>query len=508
MNFVEAAVAVLQDTGTPLHVEELCRLALERELLSKPGKVPLRSMKTRLTAELKKGEDSRVDRVEDDVWQLSGAEPVPVETVAADADEAAVVIEMTGEDVAESCDSILVVPQAQGNLEDLLAPPQRSIRAGEVSAPEDESAAEVYSDELEPAPIDAPHPEYRDAQTDDEDRPMLPEVGARKDRYQRMRDQRRDDRERRRRERPRRDRSAPAGEAAPRGDGERSRNREVDREPERDRVRDQDGRGRPALPPADVPRHVAPGNIWGDAAVKTLSDIKGNQPVQVKQLAQMMRKRNLFEGDPQTVWPQLKAALLQHERERAGAGLPPDVVYRGRDLFALGAAVTDSEGDSGLAEAVLGQTLRARAALTGRVRALSATGLEQVVQVYLMHKGWTEIEWIKRVGASSYAVGLQPGVPGKVLLGVRAGGAPIDRRGVGELRAGVAAKSLRQGLLMSPWPLSDEALDELSKPGAPVHLVCGDEFVDAMWGANIGVRVRNVPVRYLDGGFWDELARE
>jgi hypothetical protein len=160
------------------------------------------------------------------------------------------------------------------------------------------------------------------------------------------------------------------------------------------------------------------------------------------------------------------------------------------------------------AEAVLGQTLRARAALTGRVRALSPTGLEQVVQVYLMHKGWTEIEWIKRVGASSYAVALQPGVPGKVLLGVRAGGAPIDRRGVGELRAGVAAKSLRQGVLMSPWPLSDEALDELTKPGAPVHLACGDEFVDAMWGANIGVRVRNVPVRYLDGGFWDELARE
>lgn len=496
MNFVEAAVAILQDEGKPLHVEELCRLALERSLLSKPGKVPLRSMKTRLTAELKKGSDSLVDKVEDDIWQLANAAPVPVD--AGDTADVIEVIDATGEDVLESSDSALVVPEPQGNLEELLAPPQRSIRAGEVSAPEDDDATEVYADELEPAPVDASHPEYRDAQTDDEDRPMLPEIGARGDRHQRMREQRREDRERRRRDRKRRDRPERPERPAAAGGDAAARSDEAERAP----------RTRPALPPPDVPRHMAPGNAWGDAAVKTLSDIKGNQPVQVKQLTQMMRKRNLLDGDPQTVWPQVKAALLQHERERAAAGLPPDVVYRGRDLFALGTAVTDTEGDSGLTEAVLGQTLRARAALTGRVRALSATGLEQVVQVYLLHKGWTEIEWIKRVGSSSYAVALQPGVPGKVLLGVRAGGAPIDRRGVGELRAGVAAKNLRQGVLLSPWPLSDEALDELGKPGAPTHLVCGDEFVDAMWGAGIGVRVRQVPVRYLDGSFWDEMSRE
>jgi hypothetical protein len=534
MNFVEAAVALLQDAGKPMHVEELCELALARDLLSKPGKVPLRSMKTRLTAEFKKGGESLVDKVDDDTWQLAGAAAVPAVATkpkrvrsrakpkakakgkvaqtsraaeaAADA-PAEVVAAPAMEDVSEPSVSALVVPEAQGNLEELLAPPQRVLRVGEVAAPEDDDANLVYGDELEGAAVDAPHAEYEDEQTADEDRPMLPEIGARGDRFSRMRDQRREDRERRRRERkPRAERKAER-EAAAAANGSASGATSSAARPLAPMTERPRGR-RPALPPADVPRHLAPGNLWGDAAVRTLSDIKGNQPVQVKQLAQMMRKRDLLDGDPNTMWPQLKAALLQHERERSAAGLRPDVVYRGRDLFALGAGVTDTADDSGLAEAVLQQTLLARAALTGRVRALSPTGLEQVVQVYLMQKGWTEIEWIKRVGASGYAVALQPGVPGKVLLSVRAGGSPIDRRGIGELRAGVAAKGLRQGVLMSPWPLSDEALEELGKPGSPVHLVCGDEFVDAMWGAGIGVRVRNVPVRYLDGGFWDELSRE
>ena len=71
MNFVDAAVALLREAEAPLHVEELCRLALERDLLDSPGANPLRSFKGRLTTELKRGDESRVVRVEDDLWTLS-----------------------------------------------------------------------------------------------------------------------------------------------------------------------------------------------------------------------------------------------------------------------------------------------------------------------------------------------------------------------------------------------------------------------------------------------------
>src|SRR6187401_3512544 len=73
MNFVDAAVSLLREAEAPLHVEDLCRLALERGLLDSPGANPLRSFKGRLTTELKRGDESRVVRVEDDLWSLSDA---------------------------------------------------------------------------------------------------------------------------------------------------------------------------------------------------------------------------------------------------------------------------------------------------------------------------------------------------------------------------------------------------------------------------------------------------
>ncbi|HTE52023.1 MAG TPA: winged helix-turn-helix domain-containing protein, partial [Kofleriaceae bacterium] len=76
---MDAAVALLREAHGPLHVEELCRLALERGLLDSPGTSPLRSLKGRLTTELKRGPESRVARIEDDVWGLAGAGPNRVE---------------------------------------------------------------------------------------------------------------------------------------------------------------------------------------------------------------------------------------------------------------------------------------------------------------------------------------------------------------------------------------------------------------------------------------------
>jgi len=51
------------------------------------------------------------------------------------------------------------------------------------------------------------------------------------------------------------------------------------------------------------------------------AQLRNGQPLPVRQLAAMMRKRSLIENDPEQVWPQLKAELLGDERSYRTLGL-------------------------------------------------------------------------------------------------------------------------------------------------------------------------------------------
>jgi hypothetical protein len=221
----------------------------------------------------------------------------------------------------------------------------------------------------------------------------------------------------------------------------------------------------------------------------------------------MMRKRRLLEEDPDRVWRSLKAALLADTQRRAAAGLPPRVVYRGRDLFAYSpSANAELEAAEGGLEAAVarlrGATERAMAArLADQPLAL----LEQIAYLYLAQIGWTEIEWIKRVDRSGYAVGREPLSGQQALIGVRAGNQPVDRRGVGELRAGIDAKNLGRGLLLAPRELGLEARAELDRDGRPIHALCGLPLAVALVGAGVAVTLRTIPVAYLDTDLLDRL---
>ena len=76
------------------------------------------------------------------------------------------------------------------------------------------------------------------------------------------------------------------------------------------------------------------GTPLGDAAATVFAQLRNGQPLPVRQLAAMMRKRSLVETDPEQLAPQLKAELLGDERSYRALGLRPRIVYRGRDLFA------------------------------------------------------------------------------------------------------------------------------------------------------------------------------
>lgn len=410
---------------------------------------------------------------------------------------------------------------------------------------EERALAEVYGDDL--APAAGAHAEFRDQRTADEDRPMMPEISARQER-KKMWEDRRDHRGRRREERERERQArrearqgqagaAPATQSATPGQpgqGPRPPQPQAGQpqrhEPRFDRQRDQrDGRPAPAAtrPPivttaaaavlpvasvatADVAMPTGAGrlgNAAGDAAAALFATLPHAQPIPVKQLAQMLRKRGMFEADPETYWPTLKAELLHDERSYRAVGLRPRVQYRGRDLFAPGPALASGSAavERTLAAAIGQLHDYAVTALATRIRTASASGFERLITAYLVATGYTDIGWVKRVDGISYASATAPGIGKQVLISARSGAEPVDRRGVGELRVGVEAKGLLAGVLFAAAPLSADAERELERGGRSITVVCADSLTRALIDAGVGVAMAPAQLRYLDDGMLDEL---
>jgi hypothetical protein len=406
--------------------------------------------------------------------------------------------------------------------------------------PEEQELAAIYGEDLKPAPAAAAHAEFSDSRSADEDRPMMPEINGRQERQKRWEERRDQRRARRDFERGRRQDHrggggggavAVAGASAPaeRPRDERPReDRPRDERPREDRPRDErsrdngggrfrdNGGDRPqlALPamaapvlPADASGVVRVGNAQGDAAWQVFASIRGAQPMPVKQLASMMRKRGLFEGDPDQNWPHLKAALLGDERSYRALGLRPRIVYRGRDLFAPGdvAQSATAEAESELARALSTMAVATHTTLKARLGQANQGGFERLVHAYLIAVGYQDINWIKRTDDISYATAIAPGASGTILISARSGDAPVDRRGVGELRVGVEAKGLLAGHLFAARELSSDAERELERPGRSIAVYAGDGFVTALITAGVGVVTAAAPIRYVDDQLFGEL---
>jgi hypothetical protein len=378
-------------------------------------------------------------------------------------------------------------------------------------SPEEQELAAVYGDEMG-APATA-HGEFKDARSKDEDRPMMPEINAREERHKRWEERReRRDRERQerrdRRERRERDGQAPGPDKQAQGGAPAGGNGQRERHDTRVDHR----------PPVHVAAPVAAGAAGepgvhrvgtplGDAAAQVFAQLRNSQPLPVRQLAAMMRKRGLIEADPEQVWPHLKAALLGDERSYRALGLRPRIVYRGRDLFAPGpvALAATATAETSLASALGGLAVATHQALKERVARATPAGFERLIHAYLVAAGYRDIAWVKRIAGISYAVALPPDGDRQVLISARSGGEPVDRRGIGELRVGVDAKDLLMGVLFAARELSEDAERELERPGRSITVVCGDSLVSALIGAGVGVVSAAAPIRYVDDQLLDEL---
>ncbi len=382
----------------------------------------------------------------------------------------------------------------------------------EAAAPlseEEQELSAIYGDDLT-APAIASR-EFQDQKTRDEDRPMLPEINAREERKARW-EERRERRKSRReeRERDREARRQQHGQQGRPGDGQPREHREHRHEQRFDQ--------RPTQPRIEMPKvngHAADGHDGlarvgtplGDAAAAVFQQLRNGQPLPVRQLAAMMRKRSLVQQDPEQLWPQLKAELLGDERSYRTLGLRPRIVYRGRDLFAPGpvAMSVTADAEAGVAAALSNLASATHRAFALRLQKASPAGFERIIHAYLVAAGYRDIEWIKRVGGISYASALAPGLERTVLISARSGAEPIDRRGIGELRVGVEAKDLVSGILFAPSELSEEAERELERAGRSIAVVCGDQLVATLIASGVGVVSSAAPMHYLDDQLLEEL---
>jgi hypothetical protein len=405
---------------------------------------------------------------------------------------------------------------------------------------EEKELSAIYGEDVSGQPATA-HQEFSDQKTRDEDRPMMPEINAREERkaqWQERRDrrkQRRDDRQFRGGGQPQqqgpqgggRPEGGGGGGGRPEGGGGRS---EGGRPHEQQRLFNQGGgqqspqNGHNGHGNAPQPRESRPniqmpitsvdhdvlarvGTPLGDAAAAVFAQLRNGQPLPVRQLAQMMRKRNLVTQEPDQLWPQLKAELLGDERSYRTLGLRPRIVYRGRDLFAPGPVTMSmtAEAEAAMATSLSKLAGATHRALAGRIQRASAAGFERLIHAYLVAAGYREIDWIKRVGGISYATAQAPGLARTVLISSRSGDQAIDRRGIGELRVGVEAKDLVAGILFAPRELSADAEQELERAGRSISVMCGDLLVAALIANGVGVVSAAAPVHYLDDQLLDEL---
>jgi len=380
---------------------------------------------------------------------------------------------------------------------------------------EEQELSAIYGDDLN-APAVA-NREFQDQKTRDEDRPMLPEINAREERKQRW-EERREGRKRRREERDRQRDERRTGhqpgqqggqqQARHGGGGEQRQERQEHSQPRPDQQRPSQQQF--SMPKINGHEHdglARVGTPLGDAAAAVFAQLRNGQPLPVKQLAAMMRKRSLVNQDPDQLWPQLKAELLGDERSYRTLGLRPRIVYRGRDLFAPGpvAMSMTAEAEAGVATALSKLASATHRAFSARLQKASAAGFERIIHAYLVAAGYRDIEWVKRVGGISYASAVAPGLDRTVLLSARSGSEPIDRRGIGELRVGVEAKDLVAGILFSPSELSEDAERELERAGRSISVVCGDQLVASLITAGVGVVSSAAPMHYLDDQLLEEL---
>ena len=473
-----------------------------------------------------------------------------------DTDTATVTVTDTTTDTATATDTV-TAPSSEPPIVDLdaLGPvsPRRYPRV--VDLPTEEALAAEYADEIAGGSVGPPAAEeVVDAQSADEDRPLLAEIKDERDHRgrNRRRERRGKDKAVKKEARPQQpaqsqSQSQPQSQSRP-GGHERSERHERHERHERPERRERHERHErheqsahpgpaPMPPPTPTPTktpaptqtapqahshpqpqaHLPPqpipipipsaGASVADIAVSLLRSLNDPRPVHARQLAAMAAKRKLLAGDPEDLWRTVRAALIADARERHAAGMRPRARAQGGGLFALATGKLDETvrgAEEALAARLEDLARATRDGLRAALARLSMGAIEQLARLYLERVDVRDVERVKRTGETTYLGGSRRDGK-KILVGVRTGGGEVGRYSVGELRAGVEAKACAEGILIAAGRLGPEGARELAAPGPPISALVGDELADVLIRVGVAVQRAAIPVAYLDINLLAEL---
>jgi len=146
-----------------------------------------------------------------------------------------------------------------------------------------------------------------------------------------------------------------------------------------------------------------------------------------------------------------------------------------------------------------------RVAVRRRLGRMAPAAFDALGRTLADKLGITGLELLRRGEGVTYWGGTRPSgvATTRVLIALRPGEGEVNRRAVGELRAGLAAKGYDEGLLFSAGRPNAEALAELKTGGVTVY--DGAALATLLVKHGLGVRRVTMPVDYLDIDFFGEL---
>jgi hypothetical protein len=529
MTFLEAALEILKRERKPLHYKELTEKAMERKLLTFVGRTPEVTMQTQLTSAVKKAPGAPFVRVKPGVFGLlrypeAAPEPeakapeekkdLPAVAAAATEEKAGEAGEGPGRGRRRRRGGRGRRRDRRGGEEgadDTKAPASGEAAATEGSEDAQPSALADEQDGEEPN-VGSLSPEARaaalaetgvlegDLDADDEDADE--EEGGEGD-------------------------AEPAGEAGASLASEANVPAEDDERPiASESTPAPVVEGEPVTPapsttsagPSRGTGSSEPGGAGGrkvmspvDAAIEILKGQSPGRGVHVRQIADSAVRRRLIHGEPNEAWRVMRAALASEAKERLRAGLRPRIKAAGSGLFALSRRTPDADLEK--AEYVFGEARRALrertlAAVEQRLGELTPASFEAMSRVLLQREGFGPATFVKRVEGTIYVEAFRGRGfrPSKCLIALRPGITAAGRRALGELRAGIRARSQDEGVLLLAGRLADDAIAEWKQPGQPIEVIDGPAMAETCVRHGIGVISANVAVDLIDADFFAELS--
>jgi hypothetical protein len=247
-----------------------------------------------------------------------------------------------------------------------------------------------------------------------------------------------------------------------------------------------------------------------EAVVEALRGAEG-RPMHVSAIAEEVVRRKLVDdkGGASEIARQVRAALIRDERERHVEGLRHRFLNLGGGLFALAEKRLEPELlplERELADRAGRVRDATRAAIRRRLLRLAPAAFEALGRALLDKMGVERVELVRRAEGVAYYGGVRSTGVGqtKVLVAMRAGEQEINRRAVGELRAGLQIRGFDEGLLFAAGRPAPDGTAELKlSPGVTAY--DGQSLAGLMMKHGLGVRRLSLPVDYLDLELFHEL---